>query len=237
LGQIGKTDEELASYAKVSQVEGASVGSVAMALCNRGAALAEHGNLEEAIRDLSRAIELVGAPAEVVSIALNNRGHAFTDTGHLGKAIADHARVLTLKGADPGEVASASRSLATIGHAVIEGVLRQVDSPDDWQARAATGILLYAECKCLPHLGDALVRHLARLAQSPLNNAGLDQWRAAWEFAASRYREMCIPLRLLKVGIAYLKTQPRDETVLLELPKEERLLVREALGLPIERLE
>jgi hypothetical protein len=48
---------------------------------------------------------------------------------------------------------------------------------------------------------------------------------------------MCIPLRLLKVGIAYLKTQPRDETVLLELPKEERLLVREALGLPIERLE
>jgi hypothetical protein len=48
---------------------------------------------------------------------------------------------------------------------------------------------------------------------------------------------MRLPLRLLKVGIAYLKTQPRDETVLLQLLKEERALVRQALGLPNEQPE
>ena len=48
---------------------------------------------------------------------------------------------------------------------------------------------------------------------------------------------MQLPHRLLSVGIAYLKTQPRDETVLLQLPKEERSLVREVLGLPKERPE
>jgi hypothetical protein len=48
---------------------------------------------------------------------------------------------------------------------------------------------------------------------------------------------MRLPLRLLSAGIAYLKTQPRDETVLLQLPKEERALVREALGLAIEQVE
>ena len=43
---------------------------------------------------------------------------------------------------------------------------------------------------------------------------------------------MEIPLRLLRVGLGFLKT--RDEGGLLELVSEERRVLREALGLPPE---
>jgi len=65
----------------------------------------------------------------------------------------------------------------------------------------------------------------------------MDQWLAGWVNATPEGKGMELPLRLLRVGIAYLKTKPRDETVLLGLPKEERALVRQALGLPAEQLE
>jgi hypothetical protein len=75
------------------------------------------------------------------------------------------------------------------------------------------------------------------LADSPLSSAGLDQWLSGWVSETSRYPAMQLPLRLVLTGIGYLKTQPRDETVLLQLPKEERALVRQALGLPNEQME
>jgi hypothetical protein len=45
--------------------------------------------------------------------------------------------------------------------------------------------------------------------------------------------QLDIPLRLLRTGIAWLKT--KDEGQLLTLPREERRLLREALKLPPEK--
>ena len=42
---------------------------------------------------------------------------------------------------------------------------------------------------------------------------------------------MLLPLRLLRVGIDYLASQPKDEGKLLQLPEEERSLLRQALSL------
>jgi hypothetical protein len=75
---------------------------------------------------------------------------------------------------------------------------------------------------------------LAELAGSTLNQAGLDEWLAGWASAASGHEVMQFPLRLLCAGIDYIKTEPRDEGVLLQLPQEERALVRQALELPPE---
>jgi DNA-binding transcriptional ArsR family regulator len=120
---------------------------------------------------------------------------------------------------------------------VIIAIRRYLGSPEIWHARLTEGLSVYAKNKQLPLLGDALVRDLADLAKSPLNSAGLDQWYSGWETATSQYPEMKLPLRLLAAGIAYLKTEPRDDTVLLELPREERALVRQALRLPLEQSE
>ena len=128
-------------------------------------------------------------------------------------------------------------SIEQVGDAAVGAVFRHIGSPLTWEARLATLAALCAEHGYTANLGDAFVRHLAKLADSPLNSAGLDQWLSGWESETSRHPAMQLPLRLVRTGIAYLKTQPRDETVLLQLQKEERTLVRQALGLPSEQSE
>ena len=96
----------------------------------------------------------------------------------------------------------------------------------------------FARFEGLSQLGDALVRHLPEVAKSALNHAAWDAWADAWEtargtLAVGEQEHLEIPLRLLRTGIAYLKTN--DEGRLLALPREERRILREALGLPQEK--
>ena len=116
-------------------------------------------------------------------------------------------------------------------------IFRPIASPEIRQARLAETVKLYAEHNALSALGDALVRHLAELKESVLNSEGLDKWLMSWESAASENPAMQLPVRLLRGGIAYLKTSPRDEGVLLQLPAEERSLVRQALALEEEKTD
>ena len=190
----------------------------------------QDGRGEEAIADWTRAAELPGAPVVVTASARGCLGTVSFNANQWGDGVRQLRSIINEGGAVP-------RATAVITHAAIMAVFRQFSSPTVYQAQLAEIVSIYRQHGSLPHLGDALVRHLAELAKSPLNNTGLDQWRAAWEQATSQDEAMRLPLRLLRVGIAYLKTEPRNETVLLELPKEERLLVREALGLPTEQVE
>ena len=91
---------------------------------------------------------------------------------------------------------------------------------------------IFAEHKALNYLGGALVRHLSNLAASPISGEGLRLWFGHWESAATDHEPMRLPLRLLRVGIDYLASQPKDEGKLLQLPEEERSLLRQALSLP-----
>jgi hypothetical protein len=84
----------------------------------------------------------------------------------------------------------------------------------------------------LPQLGNSLVSHLEALLLSKLNSAGLDAWHALWAKAGDGYPELEIPLRMLKTGVAYIKT--KEEGELLTLPQEERRILRQALKLPDE---
>jgi hypothetical protein len=199
-------------------------------------------------------------------MALNNRALQLSKTGDPSRAISDYERVINLPQAPAIQVARAKLKLAEsffcldqwdagikylgaclnektvfsleqVGNAALGAVFRHISSPQIWQARLATLARLCAEHDCTANLGDAFVRHLAKLAVSPLSSAGLDQWLNGWESETSGHPAMQLPLRLVRTGIAYLKTQPRDETVLLQLPKEERVLVRQALGLPNEQQE
>ena len=90
----------------------------------------------------------------------------------------------------------------------------------------------FADQKALAYLGDSLVRHLPRLTTSPISGDGLKQWLAHWESAASAHESMRFPLRLLRVGVDYLTSQPKDPGKLLELPAEERSLLQQMLSLP-----
>lgn len=229
-GQVGRRDESIADLTRAIELPGAPAGLVAQALVRRGLALDQTDRAEEAIADWTRAAELPGAPADLAALAKGCLATASFNTDQWSDGV-EQLRSIR------GERNAVSSPIPVVTDAAIEAIFRQIGSPETWQARLAEAATIYTEHDSLPHLGDALVRHLAQLAKSPLNSAGLDQWLASWEQATSQHAAMRLPLRLLGAGIAYLKTQPRDETVLLQLPKEERTLVRQALGLPSEQPE
>jgi tetratricopeptide (TPR) repeat protein/energy-coupling factor transporter ATP-binding protein EcfA2 len=266
LGQAGRMEEAVTEYTRAMEWPRAPINHVAAALNNRGTDFAQMGHVQEAISDWTRVIEMAGTPVELLAMALNNRALQLSKTGDPSRAIADYECVINLPQAPAIQVAKAKLKLAEsffcldqwdagikyfgaclkektvfsieqVGDAAVGAVFRHIGSPLIWQARLATLAGVCAEHGCIANLGDAFVRHLAKLANSPLSSAGLDQWLNGWESETSRHPAMQLPLRLVRTGIAYLKTQPREETVLLQLPKEERTLVRQALGLPNEQPE
>jgi hypothetical protein len=83
-----------------------------------------------------------------------------------------------------------------------------------------------------PWTSTLAVDRVSWLATSPISGEGLSRWLEHWETSAGEQAAMRLPLRLLRVGIDYLASKPRDEGKLLQLPEEERLLLRQALSLP-----
>ena len=201
-----------------------------MALNNRGVVYGQAGRTDETIADYTRAIDLPGAPADVVARARVNLSETCLAFDRWDDGVKQIEAILACRETPPG-------GTAFVSEAVVAAVFRQMGAPGVRQARLVQAISLYEQHGCLSHLGDTLVRHLAKLAGSVLNSAGLDQWLDCWKAAASEHEAMRLPLRLLRVGIDYIKTQPRDEGVLLQLPKEERALARQALGLAPENPE
>ncbi|HWW02670.1 MAG TPA: tetratricopeptide repeat protein [Candidatus Acidoferrum sp.] len=230
LGRLGRLQEGIADFTRIVDLPKAPPGYVAQALYNRGAAFGRVGQTQEAIADYARVIALPGAPAEGASAARGGMASALLATGEWNTALEHLTQFLAGREKPPPVIAQVSEVL-------IQAIFRQIGSSDVWQKRAAQVVALYREYNALVYLGGALVQHLTVLKESPLNPVGLDQWLAVWEGRASDDDAMQFPLRLLRAGIAYLKTQPRDEGVLLQLPSEERSLVRLALGLAEEPSE
>jgi tetratricopeptide (TPR) repeat protein len=81
-------------------------------------------------------------------------------------------------------------------------------------------------------LATALVRHLEKLKNEDLNHSALDLWVADWESVVVENEEMHVGIRMLQAGVAWIKT--KDDGALLDLVKEERSIVRQALGLKDE---
>ncbi|MGO8677581.1 MAG: ArsR family transcriptional regulator [Limisphaerales bacterium] len=203
------------------------VVEVGMALDNRGVAYGNAGRAEEAIAEFTRVMESPGAPVDRVARARLNLAETCLSADRWGAGVQQLPAILADPAIPPGGTASVSDT-------VLAAIFRQIGSAEVWQARVVQAVSLYAQHGSLTRLGDAMVRQLGKLAGSVLSNTGLDQWLACWESAASEHEAMRLPLRLLRAGIDFLKTQPRDEGVLLQLPKEERALARQALGLAPE---
>jgi tetratricopeptide (TPR) repeat protein len=228
--QRDQAAEAIADFSRVIELPNVPAEQVAHALVARGLTLDQTDREKEAIADWMRVAELPGAPADLCALARGCLATASFNADQWSDGV-EHLHNLL------GEGAASSSPRPVFTDAAIMSIFRQIGSPAIWRARLAQAVRIYTEHDSLSHLGDALVRHLAHLAESPLNSAGLDQWLVSWERATSQHAAMRLPLRLVGIGIAYLKTQPRDETVLLQLPKEERTLVRQALGLPNEQPE
>jgi DNA-binding transcriptional ArsR family regulator len=107
-------------------------------------------------------------------------------------------------------------------------------SPTARQVQVAEMIRTYARYQALPSLGEGLIRHIGNLFRkgAPFPSTdNLVQWQRAWEQGAAGDADFQLPLRLLRVGIAFVSKGGADPTVLLELAAVERSILRQALGL------
>jgi tetratricopeptide (TPR) repeat protein len=227
-GRTGRIEEAIADYTRVIELSDAPVEQIAGALVIRGLTFGQTGRTEEAIADYTRVIGLSEAPVEQVVNVRAFLAELLFDLDRWSDALEQAAPALD------GREVSAS-FIADAMDSAMAAILRHIGARDVWRKRAGELIALYAARDSLAILGNALVRHLARLGESLLSGKGLDEWLDGWEAAGAEYSEMRLPFRLARVGIAYLKTTPRDEGVLLDLPSEERRLARQALGLPLEK--
>ncbi len=215
-----------------------SVDQIAWAFVSRGVAQGYSGKISEVIPDHTPAIELPGVPPEVFAELLSNRASCHAN-------LAQHEAVLR----DLGQLfmlldERASREILSPGlykeaREVVTSVFAGTTDPARWVQLLTQFTGHFARFGGLTGLGEAAVQHLLDIGTSPLNHAAWDAWSNAWESARAalppEHRDQLdIPLRLLRAGIAWLKS--KDDAHLLTLPREERRILREALELPAEKV-
>lgn len=235
--KAGKTEEAFADFTRVIELPEVPIDQLACALGYRAAILDSANRGDEAYSDYTRAISLPHAPIEMLAIAHFDRAFTLAVNRPVGERLGDIARLLDL--VSGGRMADQiTANLSPLSDLVVLEIFALTTDPYRWTEQLTLFVGLFDRHDALGHLGDEVVRHLPNLAESPLNHAAWDAWADAWEAAqaalpAERQDRLEIALRLLRTGIAYLKTN--DEGRLLTLASEERRILREALKLPPEK--
>ena len=231
------------------------VFSVAMLI--RGTAHLDLGNDADAILDLGRSLESSDLPLSQEILARDVRGTLLMDSHRYEEALDefDHLVAHPAVDGDRKQAAMVAASCAAlliamnletanipsqiiernfiISEAFVDDLLKKIlqggQNKESWRAFAEHRFALFSRIDRCASFGEGLVRQLGALKSSQLNADGLEDWVALWEDIAGSSQAMKVALRLLRAGVNYLKTGETRE--LLRLPKEERGLVSEALGL------
>lgn len=217
----------------------------------------------EAIPNFSELADLGDLPKDVQLSLIALRGALFLSSGQVDDALADFEMVNGATESTPDAGAFSSKHQAVVlmmksqwneAFEILEQALKRVPTtfaPDSdsltsmigtilqsaqsafgWRARIAKLVQIFTKHTALTALGSSLVQTISKLNKANLNETGLDAWVALWRELGAPHDELTVPLRLLETGVAFIKT--KDEGVLLNLPKEERSILRQALGLPPE---
>lgn len=116
-----------------------------------------------------------------------------------------------------------------IGGIMISAAFGLKDSSKGWMKLVGQILPQLSEWNAIAVLSTALVQHLDELKHSELNDAALDRWGLDWENVSQDFPQMQIGIRMLRAGLEWIKT--KDDGALLDLVREEREIVRQALGL------
>lgn len=98
------------------------------------------------------------------------------------------------------------------------------------KTRITTVLQLYDKRQITSELGKGLVVSIRELMSPMVSDASAHKWWNVWQELTSDRSEFQIPLRLLNTAVRYRQTKSNPR-VLLELPIEERRLLKPLLGL------
>lgn len=220
---------------------------------NRGATLVFLERHDEALASSNKAIELV--PND--ELAWGTGGMALDKLNRYEEALAyfnksielgwqdfiiffDRAKVLlALNRWEEGSTAleEAFESIVLVDELVagsteeiVQNLFKSTYDVEVWRSRIIPLIQLYAKHQIISELGKGLVVSIRELASPMVSDAAARQWYGLWRELTSDRSEFQIPVRLLNTAVRYRETKSNSR-VLLELPIEERRLLRQLLGL------
>ena len=190
----------------------------------QGLVLCKIGNYEEALASFNKAIALGDLSSSVflqraeVLLTLNRWDEA--------NAALDYAYI-TEKG---GEMASTSHLPFLRYRFIIRHLFNSTHDATVWRTRIQELIAFCEKHRVIPALGKGLVRSIPMLMSEMVSNKAAQTWLEVWQELTSDRPEFQIPLRLLNTAVRYRETKG-DKRVLLELPIEERNLLKPLLGI------
>lgn len=228
--QQGQATAAIADYTRVTELPGAPVEQVTMALVNRGAAYFHLGNTREAQTDFESTVRLPQSQGGMVVRGYFGLAELHGSEGRWPEALAALEAGLRLDASEQSPVILSWVPL-------IEVLFSAGLSHEGREAKVADLLRFYRASGFLPVLGEALIKHLGTIFRKgePLPASdNLEQWAVAWETAAAVVPDFVLSLRLLRVGIDFLKAGGKDRGILLTLASSEREILRQALELTEE---
>ena len=257
--QQNDMESAIADYSAVIDMNDAPAGLKAMALFNRGVTFSQQNDMESAIADYSAVVEMSYAPADLKAEALFSRGVANWRTDKFEESCNDFTSVLeisalssepatkTLFALPESMVAFRPRSevIAALTRAFEQGdreteeyggtpadllwmVLR--GSPSEWENYAKQITALYAKFDMAEKLGQGITQTIRHLDEGGYSAAQIDRWNSIWQEAGMDCEGLELPLRCLKLAAEVIKSEPKTDRPLFQLPLEIRRLVRTLLN-------
>jgi tetratricopeptide (TPR) repeat protein len=227
-----------------------------MALQNKGLIFDRLNRPIEALAAWEKAIALTPHNATL----LNNKGVALFKLERLKEALTVYEQAIQLEPNQPSYHTNRIEALLALDRwdegvtgldnalplfrdtpealtlATIEFVQRLIKGDlNQWTARAEAFTTAYTTHGQDQSLGQALVQSVPALASPLLSPAARRLWYETWHSVTGDRPEFTLPLRLLDVAIRYQDSgDPPDARILLELPAEERSLLRPLVGVADE---
>jgi len=217
LKTLGQLEQAIASYDKAIELK----PDDASAWNNRRWVLDTLGRYEEALASCDKAIELGDQSSNVFF----NRAIALLGLNHWDEGIVELDNALDRLAEEPGKEAYAEDV-----ELIFRNLFNNTHDAAIWKTRITTLIQLYNKHQVISALGQGLVRSIPALMSDMVSDKAAQTWLEVWQELTSDYTEFQIPLRLLNAAVRYRETKG-DKRVLLELPIEERNLLKPLLGI------
>jgi tetratricopeptide (TPR) repeat protein len=211
-GQLGDPQGEIADYTGVIELKGAPAQVLAGALVLRGTLYGKLGQHEQALRDFSLSLEVPSFPENLRIPTIFNRGMAHEKTGKPEEALLDYARC-----ARSGILRYIHIGLQSMVRLLLSG--KRVDEALGWVRRFHE--LEPQEAPLDARLQARLAMIVVAARAASLENAS----HLVKALLESDPEELRARLQFLKPGLELAKTH--DESVLANLPEDERKIARE----------
>ncbi|MGB7415562.1 MAG: tetratricopeptide repeat protein [Thermosynechococcaceae cyanobacterium] len=249
LNDLRRYDEAISSYDKAIQFK----PDLHEAFHNRGVALGCLGRDEEAIKSCDQALEL----KPDFDLSWENKGITLEYAERYEEAIASFDKALEINPNRPDVELSRAEAIFSLSpnteaYTALEDALKQLTESyktgdwkadimllslfkrtqdlQQWQSHIQKLLSLFEQYQFLNALSVGLIKNCSALLSEMVSQAAAQAWVDIWEVEAGKHEEFKISLRLLETTVHY-KQKPDDPRVFLELPTEERAILKQALSL------